>query len=73
MRQRRMEGAVVGDEILVVAGKAPELIERLRRLGIDTAGLGVEITTRKMYEASGRLIHTCVARWFCQSVKRLTL
>ena len=37
----------------------PELIERLRRLGLDTAELGVEITTRKMYEASGKLIHTC--------------
>ena len=35
------------------------MIDRLRRLGIDTAGLGVEITTRKMFEASGRLIHTC--------------
>src|SRR5476649_1686944 len=37
----------------------PELIDRLRRLGIDTAALGIEITTRKMYDASGLLIHTC--------------
>ena len=53
----RVESELAGRGAGIVA--QPELIERLRRLGIDTAGLGVEITTRKMYEASGRLIHTC--------------
>jgi 2-polyprenyl-6-methoxyphenol hydroxylase-like FAD-dependent oxidoreductase len=53
----RVESELAGRGAGIVA--QPELIERLRRLGIDTAGLGVEITTRKMYEASGRLIYTC--------------
>jgi 2-polyprenyl-6-methoxyphenol hydroxylase-like FAD-dependent oxidoreductase len=53
----RVESELAGRGAGIVA--QPELIDRLRRLGIDTAGLGVEITTRKMYEASGRLIHTC--------------
>jgi 2-polyprenyl-6-methoxyphenol hydroxylase-like FAD-dependent oxidoreductase len=53
----RVESELAGRGAGIVA--QPELIERLRRLGLDTAGLGVEITTRKMYEASGRLIHTC--------------
>jgi 2-polyprenyl-6-methoxyphenol hydroxylase-like FAD-dependent oxidoreductase len=34
----------------------PELIARLRRLGIDPADLGVQITTRKILDASGRLL-----------------
>jgi len=33
----------------------PDLIETLRRLGIDTADLGVAITTRKILDASGAL------------------
>jgi 2-polyprenyl-6-methoxyphenol hydroxylase-like FAD-dependent oxidoreductase len=53
----RVESELAGRGAGIVA--QPELIERLRRLGLETAGLGVEITTRKMYEASGRLIHTC--------------
>ena len=53
----RVESELAGRGAGIVA--QPELIDRLRRLGIDTTGLGVEITTRKMYEASGRLIHTC--------------
>jgi 2-polyprenyl-6-methoxyphenol hydroxylase-like FAD-dependent oxidoreductase len=53
----RVESELAGRGAGIVA--QPELIERLRRLGIDPAGLGVEITTRKMYEASGKLIHTC--------------
>jgi 2-polyprenyl-6-methoxyphenol hydroxylase-like FAD-dependent oxidoreductase len=32
-----------------------ELIERLRRLGLSTADLGVHITTRKILDAQGRL------------------
>ena len=32
MRQRGMEGAVVGDEVLVVAGEAPESIQRLQHI-----------------------------------------
>src|SRR5262249_50148495 len=35
----------------------PDLIETLRRLGIDPTDLGVEISTRKILDASGRL--TC--------------
>jgi 2-polyprenyl-6-methoxyphenol hydroxylase-like FAD-dependent oxidoreductase len=53
----RVESELAGRGAGIVA--QPELIERLRRLGLDTAELGVEITTRKMYDASGRLIHTC--------------
>ena len=53
----RVENELAGRGAGIVA--QPELIERLRRLGLDTAGLGVEIATRKMYEASGKLIHTC--------------
>ena len=53
----RVESELAGRGAGIVA--QPELIERLRRLGLDTAGLGVEITTRKMFEASGRLIGTC--------------
>ncbi len=34
----------------------PELIARLRRLGIDPADLGVQITTRKILDASGQLL-----------------
>src|SRR3954451_6191499 len=33
----------------------PDLIETLRRLGIDPTDLGVEITTRKILDASGRV------------------
>jgi 2-polyprenyl-6-methoxyphenol hydroxylase-like FAD-dependent oxidoreductase len=53
----RVESELAGRGAGIVA--QPELIDRLRRLGIDTAGLGIEITTRKMYDASGLLIHTC--------------
>ena len=34
----------------------PELIVRLRRLGIDPTDLGVHVTTRKILDASGRLL-----------------
>ena len=53
----RVESELAGRGAGIVA--QPELIERLRRLGIDTSSLGVEITTRKMYDAPGKLIHTC--------------
>jgi 2-polyprenyl-6-methoxyphenol hydroxylase-like FAD-dependent oxidoreductase len=53
----RVESELAGRGAGIVA--QPELIERLSRLGLNTAGLGVEITTRKAYEASGRLVHTC--------------
>jgi 2-polyprenyl-6-methoxyphenol hydroxylase-like FAD-dependent oxidoreductase len=33
----------------------PDLIETVRRLGIDPTDLGVEITTRKILDASGRV------------------
>lgn len=36
----------------------PELIARLRSLGLETAGLGVEITSRKILDAQGRLTNT---------------
>src|SRR5262245_42731415 len=53
----RVESELAGRGAGIVA--QPELIDRLKRLGLKTAGLGVEITTRKLYEASGRLQHTC--------------
>jgi 2-polyprenyl-6-methoxyphenol hydroxylase-like FAD-dependent oxidoreductase len=34
----------------------PELIARLRRLGIDPADLGVQVATRKILDASGRVL-----------------
>jgi 2-polyprenyl-6-methoxyphenol hydroxylase-like FAD-dependent oxidoreductase len=34
----------------------PELIARLRRLGIDPTDLGVHVTTRKILDASGRVL-----------------
>jgi 2-polyprenyl-6-methoxyphenol hydroxylase-like FAD-dependent oxidoreductase len=36
----------------------PELIDRLKSLGIDTSNLGVHITTRKIFDLSGSLIAT---------------
>ena len=36
----------------------PELLTRLRGLGLDTDGLGYEVTTRKLLDPSGRLTHT---------------
>ena len=34
----------------------PDLIERIRRLGIDATDLGVAITSRKILDAGGRLV-----------------
>jgi 2-polyprenyl-6-methoxyphenol hydroxylase-like FAD-dependent oxidoreductase len=49
----RVESELAGRGAGIVA--QPDLIETLRRLGIDPTDLGVEITTRKILEASGRL------------------
>ena len=49
----RVENELAGRGAGIVA--QPELIETLRGLGIDPADLGVEITTRKILDASGRL------------------
>jgi 2-polyprenyl-6-methoxyphenol hydroxylase-like FAD-dependent oxidoreductase len=49
----RVESELAGRGAGIVA--QPELIETLRGLGIDPADLGVEITTRKILDASGRL------------------
>jgi 2-polyprenyl-6-methoxyphenol hydroxylase-like FAD-dependent oxidoreductase len=53
----RVESELSGRGAGIVA--QPELIERLRRLGLDTADLGVAMTTRKIFAASGGLIGTC--------------
>jgi len=55
----RVESELAGRGAGIVA--QPDLIERLRQIGIDPAGLGVEITTRKILDASGRLTneYTC--------------
>jgi 2-polyprenyl-6-methoxyphenol hydroxylase-like FAD-dependent oxidoreductase len=53
----RVESELAGRGAGIVA--QPELIERLKKLGLETAGLGIEITTRKLYDASGRLAFTC--------------
>jgi 2-polyprenyl-6-methoxyphenol hydroxylase-like FAD-dependent oxidoreductase len=50
----RVESELSGRGAGIVA--QPELIVRLRRLGIDPADLGVQITTRKILDASGRLL-----------------
>src|SRR5689334_17675349 len=49
----RVEGELAGRGAGIVA--QPELIETLRRMGIDPPDLGVHITTRKIIEASGRV------------------
>jgi 2-polyprenyl-6-methoxyphenol hydroxylase-like FAD-dependent oxidoreductase len=49
----RVESELAGRGAGIVA--QPDLIERLRQMGIDTTDLGVEITTRKILDASGRL------------------
>lgn len=52
----RVDSELAGRGAGIVA--QPELIGRLRRLGFNTQGLGVEITTRKLYDASGKLVLT---------------
>jgi 2-polyprenyl-6-methoxyphenol hydroxylase-like FAD-dependent oxidoreductase len=49
----RVESELAGRGAGIVA--QPDLIETLRGLGIDPTDLGVEITTRKILDASGRL------------------
>jgi 2-polyprenyl-6-methoxyphenol hydroxylase-like FAD-dependent oxidoreductase len=49
----RVESELAGRGAGIVA--QPDLIATLRRLGIDPTALGVEITTRKILESSGRL------------------
>ena len=49
----RVEGELADRGAGIVA--QPDLIETLRRLGIDASDLGVEITTRKTLDASGHL------------------
>ena len=49
----RVERELAGRGAGIVA--QPDLIETLRRLGIDPTDLGVEITTRKILDASGRV------------------
>jgi len=48
----RVEGELAGRGAGIVA--QPELIEMLRSIGIDPPDLGVHITTRKIFDASGR-------------------
>ena len=49
----RVESELAGRGAGIVA--QPELIETLRRLGLDPSDLGVEITTRKILDSAGRL------------------
>jgi 2-polyprenyl-6-methoxyphenol hydroxylase-like FAD-dependent oxidoreductase len=49
----RVERELAGRGAGIVA--QPDLIETVRRLGIDPTDLGVEITTRKILDASGRV------------------
>src|SRR5215831_1143005 len=49
----RVEGELAGRGAGIVA--QPELIETLRALGLDATDLGVQISTRKILDASGRL------------------
>src|SRR5262245_66537065 len=49
----RVEGELADRGAGIIA--QADLIETLRRLGIDATDLGVEITTRKILDASGRL------------------
>jgi 2-polyprenyl-6-methoxyphenol hydroxylase-like FAD-dependent oxidoreductase len=52
----RVESALSGRGAGIVA--QPELIQRLRRLGFETGGLGVHIGTRKILDARGRITST---------------
>jgi 2-polyprenyl-6-methoxyphenol hydroxylase-like FAD-dependent oxidoreductase len=54
----RVESELSGRGAGIVA--QAELIERLRRLGLATADLGVQISTRKILDAQGRLTHEIV-------------
>jgi 2-polyprenyl-6-methoxyphenol hydroxylase-like FAD-dependent oxidoreductase len=54
----RVESELAGRGAGIVA--QPDLIATLARLGIDPTDLGVEITTRKILDASGRLAHEFV-------------
>jgi 2-polyprenyl-6-methoxyphenol hydroxylase-like FAD-dependent oxidoreductase len=49
----RVESELAGRGAGIVA--QPDLIETLRRIGIDSTDLGVEITTRKILDSSGLL------------------
>jgi 2-polyprenyl-6-methoxyphenol hydroxylase-like FAD-dependent oxidoreductase len=49
----RVESELSGRGAGIVAQQ--ELIGRLRRLGLDTSALGVQITTRKILDAQGRM------------------
>jgi 2-polyprenyl-6-methoxyphenol hydroxylase-like FAD-dependent oxidoreductase len=51
----RVESALSGRGAGIVA--QAELIARLRALGLATDALGVQITTRKIFDAQGRLTH----------------
>lgn len=55
----RVEKELAGRGAGIVA--QPELIERLRDLGLDPADLGVHVTIRKLFDAEGRLVEetTC--------------
>jgi 2-polyprenyl-6-methoxyphenol hydroxylase-like FAD-dependent oxidoreductase len=50
----RVEGELAGRGAGIVA--QPDLIATLGRIGIDPTDLGVEITTRKILDGSGRLV-----------------
>src|SRR5215510_9525643 len=52
----RVEGELAGRGAGIVA--QPELIDTLRTIGVDPADLGVHVTTRKIFDASGRLTAT---------------
>src|SRR5215470_15236830 len=58
----RVEDELAGRGAGIVA--QPELIETLRALELDAADLGVRVTTRKIYDASGQL----TARLECPQV-----
>jgi 2-polyprenyl-6-methoxyphenol hydroxylase-like FAD-dependent oxidoreductase len=53
----RVESELAGRGAGIVA--QPDLIETLRRIGIDPTDLGVAITTRQILDASGRLAGQC--------------
>src|SRR5262245_13609098 len=50
----RVESELAGRGAGIVA--QPELIETLRKLGLDPSDLGVQITTRKIMDSAGRLV-----------------
>ena len=66
----RVESELSGRGAGIVA--QPNVPQAMRRLGIDTADLGVEMTTRKILDSEGRGTARC-GRWGATPSRRRTI